>query len=316
MHPPPPDDLFAPALHRALAAKGLALTRVRALLAERGVRISASSLSHWQRGRSRPEHPRSRRAVRELEDILDLAPGALAGHLGVPARRGAALLPPTDPTAMRQVHGIGSRVEHLLGASFERLNENLRPVTIRDVAHLDARGRLRKLAVSRLCRSLRDGTDRITVAHGLTDSALSGDDSLTVDVVMHTGTLGAARLDSALGAVAMEVRFGRGLARGETALVEYDVLVGGTSARPSTCLERKTCTRLRDLLIQVRFHPDAVPSHCVQYYRRTAGGERLRPARAPVDVSGTAHASFADFPPGVHGLSWRWPSEARVHAIH
>ncbi|RGA03881.1 hypothetical protein DI270_016750 [Microbispora triticiradicis] len=79
---------FERALRTAIRARGLSLDRLHSRLRERGVAISLSSLSYWQRGRSRPERAASLAAVRELETILSLPEYALIGLLGPPRPRG------------------------------------------------------------------------------------------------------------------------------------------------------------------------------------------------------------------------------------
>ncbi|MEU6409314.1 hypothetical protein [Microbispora sp. NPDC046933] len=79
---------FERALRAAIRARGLSLDRLHSRLRERGVDVSLSSLSYWQRGRSRPERAASLAAVRELEGILSLPEYALIGLLGPPRPRG------------------------------------------------------------------------------------------------------------------------------------------------------------------------------------------------------------------------------------
>ena len=68
---------FHVALRTAIRHRGLTLERLRFHLARRGVRVGLSSLSNWQNGHSRPEAAGSLRAVRALEDVLDLPPRSL-----------------------------------------------------------------------------------------------------------------------------------------------------------------------------------------------------------------------------------------------
>ncbi|WP_311931138.1 hypothetical protein [Microbispora sp. H11081] len=79
---------FERALRAAIRTRGLSLDRLHSRLRERGFEVSMSSLSYWQRGRSRPERAASLAAVRELEVILSLPEYALIGLLGPPRPRG------------------------------------------------------------------------------------------------------------------------------------------------------------------------------------------------------------------------------------
>ncbi|WP_230421021.1 helix-turn-helix domain-containing protein [Actinomadura soli] len=81
-------DSFDRALRGAIRARGQSLERLHVKLAERGIHVSMASLGNWQRGRCRPERSQSLRAVRALEEILDLAPYSLAVLLGPRRPRG------------------------------------------------------------------------------------------------------------------------------------------------------------------------------------------------------------------------------------
>ncbi len=63
---------FHVALRAAIAARGLPLQRVQHHLSRHGVTVGVTSLSYWQQGARRPQRPESLRAVRALEEILDL----------------------------------------------------------------------------------------------------------------------------------------------------------------------------------------------------------------------------------------------------
>src|SRR5688572_19025868 len=63
---------FHVALRAAIAARGLPLQRVQHHLSRHGVKVGVTSLSYWQQGARRPQRPESLRAVRALEEILEL----------------------------------------------------------------------------------------------------------------------------------------------------------------------------------------------------------------------------------------------------
>lgn len=73
---------FHVALRLAIEVRGLGLERLRDRLARRGLRVSVSTLSNWQRGLSRPDRPRSRQALAALEELLEVPGGALSRLLG------------------------------------------------------------------------------------------------------------------------------------------------------------------------------------------------------------------------------------------
>ncbi|MEU6485430.1 XRE family transcriptional regulator [Streptomyces sp. NPDC046887] len=298
-------DEFARVLKAALSRRGLPLSRVVAHLARRGIPLSAAALSLWQRGQRRPERTASLRAVEELESILELDSGTLTDVLRPAPPRGASLLPAADPSALRRLLGTRSSAEQALGTSIERLNEHLRPVSIRDVVHLDRDGRVHRVTVFHALRALRDGADRLTGIFQLDAGQIP-----LRDITVHSGRLGATRLDRARNCLVVEFAFGRSLARGETSIIEYELLIGGRDAAPVTCHERVIRNRLRDLVIQVRFHPETTPAHCAVHSRRDLGATPRKVRRIPVDASPQAHVILRDPPPGIHSLSWTWPPGA------
>ncbi|MEU5795116.1 hypothetical protein E2C11_16915 [Streptomyces lavendulae] len=300
--PIPETDEFARVLRTALRLRGLPLSRVTARLAARGVPLSTATLSHWQRGQRRPEQAASLRAVEELEPILGLATGTLTGVLGPVPPRGAGLLPDVDPAVMRHLLGSRSPAEQALGKPVERLNEHLRPISIRDVVHLDREGRVHRLAVTHVMRALRGGVDRMTGVFQLDE----GQDPFA-GIVVRSGSLVSTRFEAVPNCLVVEFGLGRVLARGETSIVEYEMLVGGTDALPVSCHERVIKARLRDLVIQVRFHPGTVPAHCSVHYRRRLGEDPEKGRRIAVDQFHQTHVVLSDAEPGVHGISWTWP---------
>src|ERR1043165_877089 len=79
---------FHVALRAAIDARGLGLDRLQHRLAERGLRVSTTSLSYWQHGRTQPEKPNSIAAVGVLEEILGVPANALVSLLGPRRARG------------------------------------------------------------------------------------------------------------------------------------------------------------------------------------------------------------------------------------
>ncbi|MFD6812545.1 hypothetical protein ACFWEN_43640, partial [Streptomyces anthocyanicus] len=78
---------FHLALRTALAVRGLPLQRVQHHLAHRGVKVGVTSLSYWQQGARRPQRPESLKAVRALEEVLQLPGNSLLRLLAEDAAR-------------------------------------------------------------------------------------------------------------------------------------------------------------------------------------------------------------------------------------
>src|SRR5690349_20860512 len=104
---------FHLALRAALTARGLPLHRVQHRLAARGIKLGVTSLSYWQQGARRPRRPESLKAVRALEQILELPEGTLLRLLAAPEGAGPeSTRPPTR--SYRALVSVGAAVEGLL----------------------------------------------------------------------------------------------------------------------------------------------------------------------------------------------------------
>lgn len=87
---------FHVALRAAITARGLPLHRVQHHLTRHGVTVGVTSLSYWQQGARRPQRTESLRAVRALEEILDLPDESLIRLLARDEEH-AAHAAPRDP---------------------------------------------------------------------------------------------------------------------------------------------------------------------------------------------------------------------------
>ncbi|MFF8382529.1 helix-turn-helix domain-containing protein [Streptomyces kanasensis] len=292
---------FDAALRQALRLRGLPLQRVCDRLAERGIRISPATLSHWQRGRSLPERPQSLRAVRKLEEILAVPRGHLVGLLQPHRPRGRARTSGQDVTASRRVFAPGSEVERALGAAFALFNRDIAPLSIHEAVHVAEDRCIRRLSVTQVLRAICDGPDRLTLVHQVDEGVPP-----ELDFTVHCGTLGSVRTEGPLRCVVADILLGRPLRRGETAVVRYDVdFPSGPAA--SSFYERRVRTNLREYLLHVSFAPGAVPATCHKYYRRRTDAPQEQVARLVVDASRAAHLYPAKCTPGVHGMHWTWP---------
>lgn len=294
---------FATVFREALRQRGLPLERVRERLEARGIRISLATLSYWQRGRSQPERAQSLRAVDELESILALPSGALRSLLGPHRPRGRVVSKAQDLTASQRVFGENSAVEQALGAAFAHFNEDLCSLVIRETLRLDEHRCIRSTAVHQVLRATREGASRFTVVHCIDDTAAE-----SIDVVIRCGKPGSVRFLPELRSIVLEILFGRELVRNETVVIDYEILLGPSHV-PSTHHERRTRVNLREYLLHVYFHPDALPMSCHRYYREQIGAEQRYSRRIALDVSHSAHMLPIRCPAGVHGMSWEWPAD-------
>ncbi|WP_256104439.1 helix-turn-helix transcriptional regulator [Streptomyces sp. ODS05-4] len=289
---------FPAALREALSRRGLSLERVSERLKARGITISQATLSHWQRGRSQPERARSLHAVDALEEILDLPGGALRSLLG-PRRPRGRVSPVRGEDAARRVFGEGSVAEQLIGAEdFHDFNRSLTPLVIHDTVTVGESGRLGSLAATVVLRAGSSGVDRVRFVLGFDD-----EEAEPLDVRVTCGQLHEATHVPRLNAMALDIRFGRPLARMETAVVGYAVEVSPSRA-PAAHYERRTSNGLHDYLQHVFFHPGALPSRCRRYVREQIGSPKRDQQPVVLDRSHSAHVFVSRCGPGVYGMAW------------
>ncbi len=79
-------ETFPAVLAHAIARREGRLDHLCDRLAERGARVSLTTLNHWRRGQVRPELAVSSADIAVLEDVLGLATGRLSGLL-LPSRK-------------------------------------------------------------------------------------------------------------------------------------------------------------------------------------------------------------------------------------
>ncbi|MBM7774967.1 transcriptional regulator with XRE-family HTH domain [Actinokineospora baliensis] len=292
------EETFGAALRAAITRRDLTLDRIRSRLAARGVDISLATLSYWQQGRSRPERPKSLRALRELETILNLRPNALFDLLDPPKPRGRPLT--AGKVTGRHLYGEDSPMRRLLGTSFEQFNEGIVVLTMTETCTVDATRSLRRISTTQVLRAVQDDQDRFLYVHGVDEG-----DVMPSEVRVHSGRLGDVRVDHEAGFLAAEIRFDRALAKNETVVVEYDTVLG-ESAVPSRAHEHRFRTPVHAFLLRVRFDPTDPPTRCVGFYRPTVPAAAKQRQRLLPDATHTVHTFIPKCAPGVYGMSWRW----------
>ena len=281
---------FADALRSAIDHRGLALERVRDHLAQRGVCVSVATLSYWQSGRSQPGRKASLAAIPHLEQVLGLAPGTLLHTL--PATR--------DRVRRTPVRELGvlwpepSRID-ILGRLDTRWDADLDRVTLHDVLRIGPDRRQVGLTVRQVLRARVDGPDRRVVMHSQDDTAAA----LPEIKVVQGCELGRVEWRPQDGVVGAELVFFRPLRRGETVIMEYE-LVSPSPGALDTEYVRRLRSPLREYLLEVEFHPDARPSSVTGFTEQR---------RTPVDLdrSHRGHLAHTDATPGTTGITWAWP---------
>ncbi len=292
---------FAQTLHGAIEASGLSLDRIRGELAERGVKVSITTLSYWRRGRSQPERASSMHAVRLLEELLGLQPSTLSSLLGPPRPRGrwiSSAAPDSLPVSEiwpeeQQVAEVFKELDAPSIGELERLS-------IHDAYYVDAQRLGHLLRMRQVVRATVAGVSRCLVVHKADEEA-TGCPEITS--VRHA-RLGRVRRRPEIGLLVAELLLDRPLALGDSTVFEYEVEIppGG----PTTVYGRRFGVPVREYVLQVHFDPSAVPAHC-ERYERDPGAETDRLRRQLwIGASASAHVLATEQPPGQTGIRWEW----------
>ncbi|QNP62738.1 hypothetical protein [Streptomyces genisteinicus] len=285
---------FHQALRAALSVRGLPLQRVQHHLAHRGIKVGVTSLCYWQQGARRPRRPESLRAVRALEEVLELPAQSLIRLLGTDGR------PPAPPgRAHRGPAEVTGEAGRLLGAAPHGALESL---ALQERVRIGGDRRLLGRDAQHVVRARRDGVDRFLAVH-------RGEAGCDPDL-MEIGALencrpGRIRRDGSAGVLVAELLFDTALRTGETYVLGYGVEDG--TGGPSDACVRRFGDRGGQYLLQVRFDRGALPLRCHRFARAPDGTPRG--ARTELAVSGrhrTVHLLEQAVRPGTVGIAWEW----------
>ncbi|MET9799951.1 hypothetical protein [Streptomyces sp. NPDC006368] len=303
---------FHLALRAALAVRGLPLQRVQHHLAHRGIKVGVTSLCYWQQGARRPQRPESLKAVRALEELLQLPGGSLIRLLGGGSEGGgpaasagpqrAAM--PTRPAARsyRTLTEVSGVVEELIAELGSPVDGGLHTVGHHERVRIGAGRELAGRDSQHVVRAHRDGVDRYLAIH-------HGDPGCDPDrVVVRAGENcrpGRVRRHRETGVVIAELLFDARLRAGDTYVFGYGFEdgTGGVSAE----YVRGFSFAGGQYVLQVRFHEDALPVRCRRFAQTSTGAPRG--ARGDLTLSGrhrTVHFVEQGVRPGILGIDWDW----------
>ncbi|MBW5481539.1 hypothetical protein [Streptomyces bambusae] len=292
---------FHLALRTALAVRGLPLQRVQHRLAARGIRVGVTSLSYWQQGARRPQRHESVKAVRALEQILELPDGSLVRLLAAPDAA-AADSARTAARSYRALLDVGAAVEELLAGMELPADGGLHTVGHHERVRIGAAGELVGRASQHVVRAHRDGIDRyLAVHHGDPGCAPEG-----VEVVAYENCRpGRIRRHREAAVVVAELLFDARLRHGDTYVFGYG-FEDGTAGR-STEYVRGFGYAGGQYVLQVRFDEAALPVRCRRFSQAGPGA----PRRDLADLTPSGrHRSVHLVDPGVRrgilGIAWDW----------
>lgn len=290
---------FATALRAAIQARGLGLERIRERLRGQGVSISLATLSYWQSGRSRPERRDSMVALGHLENLLDLAPGALVSLLGPPRPRGRWLRKTTERPGIAEFWSATEQVDEAIREVDTRWDDRLTRISQHDIVTVGPDRDERSIVSRQVLRAEADGPDRWVAIVHLDEH----DRTLPLVQPLRHCRLGRVVHRPPGGLLVAELLFDRPLARGETIITEH-ALVNRAPCPPATHYERKFRLPVREFVLEVCFDSAAVPASCVQYTRLDGQPERATPAS--FDDTHATHGVALNFGPGCYGFRWAW----------
>ncbi len=294
---------FAAILRAAVHDRGLSLDSLRRELARHGHELSAATLSYWQSGRSQPERASSLLALRTLEEVLRVPPGHLASAL-TPRRRGREAR--IEPSEQRlAVPGqAGQLLEDLAASLGLSWDHGLERISVHDRMQLRDDRTEESHAVREIIRAVRPGVDRYPMWYRGED--LGGLPMLTAVENCRLGRVAQSPPDNV---IVVEMLLERPLLQGESVLVEHLVEIRG-NREPVMWWTRWVNHRVREIHLEVKFHPADLPIHVERFVQQNAA-----PVIEPVALSGpTAHLLTLDFGPGTCGLRWDW-ADAQAPAL-
>ncbi|MFD3503181.1 hypothetical protein [Streptomyces sp. NPDC058678] len=291
---------FHVALRAAIAARGLPLQRVQHHLSRHGVKVGVTSLSYWQQGARRPQRPESLRAVRALEEILQLPEESLIRLLAQPDEDQGAQRPAAR--SYRSLVEASGVLEHLLAELGSPLDGGLHTLGHHERVRIGGRRELAGRESHHIVRAHRDGVDRfVAVHHGDPGCA---PERMTVHAVENCRT-GRVRSDHETGVLVAELLFDTRLRAGDTFLFRYGVEDG--TAGVSREYVRGFGPAGGQYALQVRFDEHALPVRCHRFAQHSAAAPRS--GRQELALTGRHHSVHLVEPrvrSGIVGIGWDW----------
>ncbi|MFG2383045.1 hypothetical protein [Streptomyces avermitilis] len=291
---------FHVALRTAIAARGLPLQRVQHHLSRYGVRVGVTSLSYWQQGARRPQRPESLRAVRALEEILQLPDESLIRLLATAEEQPGADRPGSR-SYRSQVEASGV-LERLFAELGSPLDGGLHTLGHHERVRIGAHRELLGRDSHHIVRAHKDGVDRyVAVHHGDPGCA---PERMAVRALENCRT-GRVRRHHETGVLVAELLFDTRLRSGDTFLFRYGFDDGTAGA---------SCEYVRGFgfpggqyALQVRFDEAALPVRCHRFTQHSAAAPRS--GRQELSLSGqhrSVHLVEPRVRSGIVGIGWDW----------
>ncbi|KAA0931639.1 hypothetical protein [Streptomyces apricus] len=258
---------FHVALRAAITARGLPLQRVQHHLTRYGVKVGVTSLSYWQQGARRPQRAESLRAVRALEEILQLPDESLIRLLTAADGRTGAERPATR--SYRSLVEASGALEKLLAELDSPPDGGLFVLGHHERVRIGARRELLSRDSQHVVRAHGDGVDRyVAVHHGDPGCA---PERMSVHALENCRT-GRVLWHHETGVLVAELLFDTRLRAGDTFMFRYGVEDGTAGA--SSEYVRGFGVPGGQYALQVRFAEAALPVRCHRFSQHSAAAPR------------------------------------------
>ncbi|PVE98154.1 hypothetical protein [Microbacterium sp. TPD7012] len=285
-------EAFAGALRNAINAKDVTLSWLQRQLKRRGNRVSMATLSYWRSGARRPEGAQSLAALADIEQLLGLDDDALAGLLPSTKRTG-----PLGPSQFPiDQHDLETAVKDAYAALGAPYPDHSREITTHSVTDVDADGNV-SYCITRSVLQATSGTMTGTPFLELTPG------TRTPSPIFRAVSGGriAGEYSHAGGEVhGVLFELDAPLSAPDTTMVEWSVEYP-PDYPPTRETGHGVARQCRELLVWVRFHPNALPDWCEERVE-TASGITITPVTP--NGGGSVHLVHRAFGPGAVELLW------------
>ncbi|MEU6394952.1 hypothetical protein [Streptomyces sp. NPDC046939] len=291
---------FHLALRAAIAARRLPLHRVQHHLSRHGIKVGVTSLSYWQQGARRPQRTESMRAVRALEEILELPEESLIRLLGPAVPAGTPQRPAARP--YRSLVAASGVIDRLLADLGAPPVAGLHTVGRHERVRIGPRRQLLGKDSQLVVRAHRDGVDRYVAVHQGDPGCSPGDVAVHA---MENCRTGRVRWDGGTGVLVAEMLFDARLRAGETHLFRYGFEDG--TAGVSTEYVRGFGGAGGQYVLQVGFADEALPVRCHRFAQQSAAAPRA--GRQELTLTGrprSVHLVEPQVRAGLLGIGWDW----------
>lgn len=288
-----PDTPFCTALRLAIANRGLALNRIQARLAERGLQVGIATLSTWQSG-SRQPRPSSQTVVTALEELLDLPAGWLTVRIP-PYRAETAVA--GHPYAVVDYAAVLTR---LLDKVRREAHGKLRSVTVIEEIVIGADRSMTSKRVIQTLIAVKE-VDRQIVVH-------QGEPGCDITLIRPRGLTGCrtgrVARDADAGALLGELLLDRTLNVGDTAVVHYEIM--DRNGLPSTQYYRFHEWPGTHHVLEIQFDRDAMPVRVDEFRRPHSKSPDTVHRELMMTPDGRVHVLAPSTDRGIIGITWEW----------